>query len=175
MQRDEERSEKEKIGLDTISEKRARGRPWRMRFSEIAGRSEHFRGILNQVWERLWPLLSTASTTEEVVESFEKGASPYERNFTPHLAELTLRVIREPLFPKRGRSQANFLADSLAGLGVIVPRRSRDICAGERARVKKEHHILRYEFYVECSCGYNGPSRNHACQKCGAKIEYFLH
>jgi len=29
---------------------------------------------------------------------------------------------------------------------------------------------LRFEYYVECSCRYKGPSLDHACPKCGAKI-----
>ena len=158
--------------LDNISQKRRRGPKPEMPFTEIAGRSDSYRGILNQVWERLWPLLSNADTTEKVIEAFEKGANPYERNFVPDLAELTLRVMREPLFPKRGKAQANFLADSLAGVGVVSPRRSRDICAAERARMKSQHHILRHEYYVECSCGYKGPALNQACRKCKAQIEF---
>ena len=159
--------------LDTFSEKRGRGRPATVRYSEIVGRADNFRGILDQVWNRLWPLLSNADSKEKVIEAFEKGANPYERNFVD-LAGLTLQVLQESTLPSRRKSRINFLADSLAALGVVVPRRSRDICAAERARLKQQHHIVRYEFYVECSCGYQGPSRDHACRKCGAKIEHFL-
>src|SRR5437867_6072956 len=70
--------------------------------------------------------------------------------------------------------QINFLADSLAGTGIVSPRRSRDICAAERAKEKRTHRIIRFEFYVECSCGYKGPSENHACRKCGATISFPL-
>ncbi len=62
-----------------------------------------------------------------------------------------------PLFPAptdfgplRREAQINFLADSLAGRGLVSPRRSRDICAQERATEKRRHRIIRQEFYVEC-------------------------
>jgi hypothetical protein len=167
-------SESEKKGLDTFSEKRGRGRPATVRYSEIVGRADNFRGILDQVWERLWPLLSNADSTDKVIEAFEKGANPYERNFVPQLAELTLQVLQESTFPKRRKSLIHFLADSLAGLGTVTPRRSRDICAAVRAKEKRTHRIIRFEFYVECSCGYKGRSENHACRKCGATISFPL-
>ena len=109
-----------------------------------------------------------------MTKAFQDGARPYDQNFVPSLSALTLQVLRESTLPKRRKPLQRFLADSLAGVGVVTPRRSRDICAAERAKAESEHHILRYEFYVECSCGYKGPSINHACRKCGAKIEHFL-
>ena len=69
-------------------------------------------------------------------------------------------------------TQSSCLSDSLAGLGWISPRRSRDICERERAKGKRAHHIIRYEFYVECSCGYKGRSRKYACPNCGAEIVF---
>jgi len=81
-------------------------------------------------------------------------------------------ALASSLFPKRRQPQINFLADSLAGLGLVTPRSSRDICEKERARLKRAHHIIRYEAYVECSCGFKGRSHNHACRKCGAKIDF---
>jgi hypothetical protein len=147
-----------------------RGRPATVVPSQVYGRAENFRENLHQVWDRLWPLLSKAQTEEEVTKAFQDGARPYDRDFVPSLAALTLQVLRETTLPKRQKSLQRFLADSLAGVGVVTPRRSRDICAKERAKRKRAHHILRYEFYVECSCGYKGHSKNHACLKCGAKI-----
>jgi hypothetical protein len=116
----------------TVLAKRGRGRPARVRPSEIRGRADNYRFIFSQVWERL-----------------------HDRKF-----------------PKRRQAQINFVADSLAGLGRIAPRRSRDICADERAKAKRAHHIIRYEVYVECSCGYKGRSRNHACPKCRTRIDF---
>jgi hypothetical protein len=152
---------------------RGRGRPPKIRASEVYGRAENWRDILDQVWGRLWPLLSNAQSEAEVTRAFRDGARPYDQNFVPTLAGLTLRVLRESTLPKRRKPLQRFLADSLAGVGVVTPRRSRDICARERAeRAKRDsaHRILRYEFYVECSCGYKGRSKNHACPKCGAEI-----
>jgi hypothetical protein len=152
---------------------RGPGRPPKIQASEVYGRAENWRDILDQVWGRLWPLLSNARSEEEVTKAFQDGARPYDQNFVPHLSGLTLRVLRESTLPKRRKSLQRFLADSLAGVGVVTPRRSRDICAqerAERAKRAKAPHILRYEFYVECSCGHKGHSKNHACPKCGAKI-----
>lgn len=140
-----------------------------MRFTEIRGRADNFRGIFGQVWERFWPLFSQAEADEQVVRALEEGANPYHRDFVP-LAALALRARRERKFPKTRAAQINFLADSLAGVGVVSLRRSRDICERERADAKRATYIIRSEFYVECSCGYKGPSRNHACPKCRAKI-----
>jgi len=147
-----------------------------MRPSEIMGRAGNYRWILDQVWDRLWPLLSKALNEEDVIKAFQEGASPYAQNFVPGLATLALIVIREPRFPKRREPQIGFLADSLAGVGVVTPRRSRDICQKERAmqRQKSPHHIIRHEFYIECSCGYKGPARDNACRECGAEIPLSL-
>jgi len=153
---------------------RGRGRPPKIRSSEVYGRAEHWRGILEQVWDRLWPLLSNAHSEGEVTKAFQDGACPYDQYFVPSLSALTLQVLRESTWPKRPKAMQRFLADSLAGVGVVTQRRSRDICAQERAKRKTAHHILRYEFYVECSCGYEGHSKHHACPKCGAEISFPL-
>jgi hypothetical protein len=166
------RAKAAKIRLDTVSEKRGRGPHARMRPSEIAGRADNNRWIFNQVWDRLWPLLSEAQNEEDVIKAFQEGASPYDRGFMPSLAGLVIKVMNEPKFPKRRKPRINFLADSLAGVGCVAPRRSRDICEEERAKAKRAHHIICYEFYVKCSCGYKGQSRNHSCPKCGATIDF---
>jgi hypothetical protein len=148
----------------------SRGRPPKIRADEVYGRAENWRDILDQVWDRLWPLLSNARTEGEVTKAFQDGARPYDQNFVPGLSALTLQVLQEHTLPKRREPLQRFLADSLAGVGVVTPRRSRDICAQQRAKRKRAHSILRYEYYVECSCGYRGRSKDHACAKCGAKI-----
>ena len=161
-----------KIYLTGFHEKRGRGRPSTIHASEVLGRSQDFRLSLSQVWDRLWPLLSKATTEAEVVQAFEDGANPYHEKYVPSLAGLILQILREATFPNRRKSQINFLAESLAGLGIVSPRRSRDICAEERAKEERAHRIIRYEYYVECSCGYQGHSRDHGCPKCGTKIEF---
>jgi len=154
------KAKKPKIALDKVFKKRRRGRPAKVRPPEIRGRADNYRIILNQVWDRLWPLLSKAGVEADVVKAFQEGANPYAREFVPSLSNLVLEVLHDRKFPKRRQAQINFLADSLAGLGRIAPRSSRDLCGKERAKAKRAHHILRYEFYVECSCGYRGKSRN---------------
>jgi len=166
------REKRAKNSLDKVFKKRGRGRPARVNPSEVRGRADNYRFILNQVWERLWPLLSKTQAEADVVEAFQQGATPYAREFVPSLSNLVLEVLHDRKFPKRRQAQINFLADSLAGLGRIAPRRSRDICADERTKAKRAHHIISYEFYVECSCGYRGKSRNHACPKCRARIDF---
>ncbi len=141
--------------------------------SEVAGRSQNYRYIFNEIWDRLWPLLSKAENAEDVIAAFQTGASPYTQNFLPSMAGLILNVVRDPDFPKEQRgAQVNFMADSLAGLGDVTPRRSRDICSEERAKAKHATHIVRYEYWIECSCSYKGKSRDHVCPKCGAKISF---
>jgi len=163
---------KPKKPIDTFSKKRERGRPRKVVPSETRGRADNYRLILSQVGDLLWPLLSQAQTQEDVIEAFDEGASPYAREFMPALAGLVLEIMRERKFPERRQPRINFLADSLAGRGWVSPRRSRDICATERAkaRTKSKHKILRREFYIECECGYKGPARDNACRKCGAEI-----
>lgn len=158
--------------IDTFSRKHERGRPRKAIPSETRGRADNYRGILSQVWDRLWPLLSEAQTQQDVITAFDAGAGPYTREFMPTLAGLVLEIMGERRFPERRQAQINFLADSLAGRGWVCPRRSRDICQKERAKDLPEspHKIIRKEFYVECACGYKGPARDNACRKCGAQI-----
>ncbi len=160
--------------LDTFPEKRGRGRPPRIVPSTVWGRAENYRTMLAEVWPKLHkPLLVIETGREEdVVRVFENYAEPYAQDFVPGLASDILRAIHEPKFPRRPKAQINFLADSLAGRPNVEPRRSRDICGKERAkkRAKSPHKILRKEFYVVCSCGYQGPAQNDACPACGAQI-----
>jgi hypothetical protein len=139
--------------------------------SAVVGRADNYRGLLPRLWDELESPLLTAQTENDVIKAFQI-AQPGGHEF-PSLAPLILTAIRDPNFPKRRKARINFIADSVAGVGLVTLRRSRDICAEERKakeEVKRAHHILRYEYYVECSCGYKGPSENHACRKCGATI-----
>jgi hypothetical protein len=164
-------AKKAKSPLDMVYEKRP-GRREKIRASEVVGRAQNYRSIFDQVWDRLWPLLSGAKNEEDVIKAFQEGAKPYDGVFVPSLAGLVLKVMKEKKFPKQKGPRINFLANSLAGVGVVTSRRSRDICEEERSKVKKTHHIICYEFYVACSCGYKGRSRNHACPECGARIDF---
>jgi hypothetical protein len=159
--------------LDRFSTKRGRGRPIKVVPTAVTGRAWNYRDLLPRIWNELEGPLLAAKTTDDVVKAFE-AAMPGSNEFPP-LAPLILEVIQDPHFPKRQKARINFLADSVAGIGLVTPRRSRDICAEERAakeEAKRAPYIIRYEYYVECSCGYIGPSENHACRKCGAKIMF---
>lgn len=158
--------------VDAFSENRGRGRPNHVLHSEVIGRAENYRGIFGQIWSELRGPVIAANRAGEITEAFEKHAPAYAREFVPRLAQDILNVIRDPKFPKRANPQINFLAESLAGRPNIEPRTSRDICSKQRAkeRAKSPHNIIRKEFYVECSCGYEGPALNNACRKCGAEI-----
>jgi hypothetical protein len=175
MAKREETTPKLVLPLDTFS-KRPRGRPRKVNPSEIRGRAYNYRRMLDQVWDRLWSLLAQAHTEEDVIRAFDEGASPYTQEFIPALAGLILEVMHERRFPQRREPRIHFLADSLAARGMARPRRSRDICANERAKQdnKSPHKIIRKEFYVECECGYKGPARENACRKCGAEIPLSL-
>jgi hypothetical protein len=152
--------------LDIESGKRGRGRPG-VRATEIQGRGDHYRIIFGQIWERLREPLLKARTKEEVAKVVEEYGSLCSQEFVPALSSLILKVIREPKFPKKPKAQTGFLADSLAGRGRISPRRSRDICERERSKSKNEHHIIRQDFYIECTCRYKGPALHGRCPKCG--------
>ena len=165
------RKKTEKIAknlLDRFSVKRGRGRPAKVVASAIKGRADNYRGILPRIWNELGPLLLNAQTEDDIIKAFQI-AQPGGNEFPP-LAPLILKVVKDPKFPKRQRARINFLADSVAGVGLVTPRRSRDICAKARTVAEQSHHILRYEYYVECSCGYKGRSEGHACRKCGARV-----
>jgi hypothetical protein len=161
---------KPQIPLDTFSEKRGRGRPG-VRTSEIGGRASNYRVLFRNIWDAAGEPLLQAKTEEEVIQAFAKAGESYVNEFR-YMAPLVLRVLSDRRFPVRRDAQIGFLADSLAGLGRVSPRRSRDICLDERAkeRQRSKYKILRREYYIECSCGYEGPARNDACPKCGAEI-----
>lgn len=155
-------------GLDSFSaNKRGRGRPPKVRPSEVYGRALNYRTIFSQVWDKLGePLLKTTSEIE-VIQVFQTHAPQYSREFVPSLVLLILEVVHHPKFPKRHDPQINYLADSLAALGRVTPKRSREIVAQELAeeRAKQKHLVLRREFYIECTCGYQGPAYKGKCPR----------
>jgi len=155
-------------GLDSISaNKSGRGRPPKMRPSEVYGRALNYRTIFGQVWDKLGePLLNTTSEAE-VAQSFEAYAPQYAYEFVPLLVRLIFEIVHHPKFPKRREPQINYLADSLAALGWVRPKRSREIVAHEVAkeRAKLKHRVVRREFYIECTCGYQGPAYKGKCPR----------
>jgi hypothetical protein len=153
--------------LDTFSEKARRGRPG-VPSEEIAGRAINMRYQFESQWEKIGEALLTA-TTPQAVNSLLTGTY-LERDLVPHMARTVLDVMNDPKFPKRTKAQINFLADSLAALGSVSPRRSRDICTAERARKKKQNRIIRQDFYIECTCGYEGPAKHSKCPGCETAV-----
>lgn len=138
--------------------------------STVRGRADNYRVWFGNIWNDLGgPLL--ASQTEEDVVNALRTAIPGNTELVP-FAGLILRVIKASNFPKRRKAQIHFLADSIAGVGLVTPRRSRDICAKERKADAERHQILRYEFWIECSCGYEGHSVGHACARCQTEIVF---
>jgi hypothetical protein len=156
------------FSLDKDSGKKRRGPKPKVVPSWLRGRADNWRSVLPQVWPKLWPALEKANTEAEVLAALD-FARPYQDYFVSHPA-LILSILKDSKFPTSDRGRINFLADSAAGFGVVTPRRSRDICAAERAAARKKGQILRYEYYIECSCGYKGHSTGHGCPDCEAAI-----
>jgi hypothetical protein len=159
------------LAIDRFSEKRERGRPRKIQPHWVRGRADNYRYVFNQIWDRVGPHLVKSKTRDDVLASFrETDIGGYALEFV-RMADFILKIVQELDFPKsRREAQINFLADSLAGEGSVTPRSSRDICARERARIQNAHKIIRYEVWIECSCGYKGRSRNLACPKCEAEV-----
>lgn len=155
-------------GVDSFFEnQKKRGRPQKVRPSEVYGRALNYRGIFERVWDKLRePLLKTTADAE-VTQAFESHGQPYTREFVPALAGLVFKVVHHPKFPKRREPQIRYLADSLAAYGRVTAKRSREIVAQELAkeRAKLKHHVMRREFYIVCSCGYEGPAYKGKCPK----------
>jgi hypothetical protein len=167
---------KAKKTLDTFSQKRPVGRPGRARPSEVSGRSHNLRLQFDQIWNAVGETLLAAQTAEEVLKALDLAGQYWREQLGPGtIPSLILKILRDPKFPKKRRQQQiNFLADSLAAWGSVSPRRSRDICEEERRKETKAHHIIRREYYVECSCGYHGPAKDNTCRNCGAEVPAFL-
>jgi hypothetical protein len=157
--------------IDTYSKKRSRGRPQKIPRAWVTGRAFNSRIGLSQVWPKLCDPLLAAQTEDQIIAAFENHGQPYSGDYVRQAPDI-LALIRDPSFPKRPKAQIGFLADSLAGRPSVEFRTSRDICVRERARerAKSPHKILRKEFYIECSCGYEGPARDNACRSCSAEI-----
>ncbi len=135
--------------IDTFSGKRGRGRPYKIRASEVSGRAYNYQLIFSQIWDVAGEQLVRATTEEEITKALEHTSQKAE---FVHIIPLVLKVLCDREFPKRNKkARITFLADSLAARGTVTPRTSRDICARERKRERKKstHRIIRREFYIE--------------------------
>jgi len=147
------------------SKKRGRGRPANIEPTVVVGSANTYHGWFEQFWSKLGPRLLDARCAEDITRAIDENATDVSASLVPH-SELILQIVRDPKFPAvRSASQIHFLADSLGGQGLVKPRRSREICAEERSKVR--HVIVRQEYYIECSCGYKGPALDGACRECG--------
>jgi hypothetical protein len=155
----------QKKSSEKPNEKRGRGRPPHIDHSIAVGQADHYRVVLLQFWPKLGPRLLAAQSPEEIVRAIHEDAVGISGSLVP-FSELILKILRDRKFPRtRSKSQIHYLADSLGGQGFVTPRRSREICAEERTKVR--HVIVRREYYIECSCGYQGPALDAACRNCG--------
>jgi len=145
--------------------RRRRGRPVNIDPSVVVGSADTYRLWFEQLWSQLGPLFLAARSAEDITRAVQENAPDVSVSLAPH-SELILKIVRDPKFPAvRSASQIHFLADSLGGQGLVKPRRSREICAEQRSKVR--HVIVRQEYYIECSCGYKGPALDGACRECG--------
>jgi len=143
-----------------------RGRPRDADPHFVVGLANVLRTQLAQAWPILGNQLLAAKTPEEVMSVLKKDRGQIgglkDLDFSKRVFEI---INDDPNFPRvRVKSQISFLADSLGAGGLVTPRRSREICAIERTKVK--HKIVRREFYIECTCTYRGPALNGGCPEC---------
>ena len=168
MRKSKKVKKKSQNSLDRFSGKRKRGRPPTIPPSFVRGTADSHRLWFERNWDELAEPLLTAWSEQEVTNALKRGDLGHEGYL--RLSRVILTVLKDSKFPKRKKAQIKFLADSIAGGDVVTPRRSRDICAEERQADARRHTIVRYEYWIECSCGYKGRSENHSCKRCGAVL-----
>lgn len=160
-----------KNALDTVLEKKPKGRKRRIDPRWVVGSADTYGVQFSNAWPKLGDQLLAAGAPEEVLSVLEQAGGLISGTIDLKFSTRVFEIIHDSKFPRaRVKSQIRFLADSLGGSGTLSFRRSRDVCAEERAKAERANHIVRYEYYVECSCGYEGHSQNHACRNCGAPI-----
>ena len=145
--------------------RRVKGRPARIDPNIVVSSADAFRAWFHQFWPKLGPRILRAKSSEDIERAIKEDTPTISEGLMQHSA-LILTVVHDRRFPRaRTESQIHFLADSLGGQGFVTPRRSREICVKERAKVRNV--IVRREYYIECSCGYKGPALDGACRECG--------
>jgi hypothetical protein len=148
-------------------EKKRRGGQRKVDPQIVLGNADALREQFSYAWQRLGNELLAAGSAAETWDVVKSGKGIIN-NMDFLFAERIFQILHDPKFPRlRVKAQIHFLADSLGASGLVTPRRSREICAAERAKVR--HVIVRREYYIECTCGYKGPARNGACDICGTR------
>jgi hypothetical protein len=154
------------MSANKSSPKKRRGRPRKVDPHHVVVTANLFRTQFSRAWPTLGEQLLAARSSQRVMGVLKKYGEMISGLKDLDFSTRVFEIIRDPLFPRvRSKSQIRFLADSLGADGLVKPRRSREICAKERKKVR--HKIVRRDYYIECSCGYAGPALNGACQKCG--------
>jgi len=163
-------------GSGTNPKKNNRGRKRSLPWSTVTGRASNYEFQLGEVWHKLGIPLLAATTEEEVTKVFDQFGQPYARDFVPRLSSDILLLLKDKDFPQRPIPRIKFLARSLAGRSTLSFRSSRDICEAEARREKRKspYRILRREFFIECSCGYKGPTLDNDCPDCAAQPQLSL-
>ena len=150
--------------------KETRGRKRRIHAENVVRAANDLFRILEFCKDQIdWDKLEIAKTEEEAATAFERVPSPYRERLNLWLAAIPEWAL-EGKFPKTNLDRKmRHLADSVAAEGFLTPRRCRDVCLEERKRQAQLGMILRREFYIECSCGYQGPAKGGGCRQCGTK------
>lgn len=145
-----------------------RGRKRRIHPENVVRAANDLLKILGVCRDQIdWGKLEIAKTEEQAASAFERVPSPDRERLNLWLAAIP-EWAQEGKFPKSNLDRKmRHLADSVAAEGFLTPRRSRDVCLEERKRQAQLGMILRREFYIECSCGYQGPAKGGGCRQCG--------
>jgi hypothetical protein len=160
-----------KLQLTQIGKKR--GRKSQVRVSEICNRAYDFKLILEGDRKRINWVQLLAAVSEEDLQVALKETQGRARERLLYKPEIFLTALKDKKFPKLDRdAQEQFIADSLASEGLVSVRRSRDIVQRDRSLRKQRGKIVRREFYIACTCGYEGPGFHDACPTCGAQVSY---
>jgi len=140
---------------------------------QIRGRGHHMCQVFELIKDHLdWNLLARAQTASDIRSAFTPAAMVYRTTLAVS-DEFLLLAVQEKSFPKTLRGRVGFLGRSCANWGRTSPRRSRDLFE-EAERLAKtpppKGRILRQEYYIVCSCSYEGPAFHGACPRCSAKV-----
>ena len=155
-------------GLEFGPRKRPRGRPKGVHMREVVNRASHYAAVLKHSWDVLGQALADGSK-DEILTALERIDGNNRQDLT-QLIPVILQVRKERTFPTRPKAQIRFFAESLAARGIVSPRRSRDICGEFRRMEEKQHTIIRQDYYIECTCGYQGPAHRGTCPACKTSI-----
>jgi len=155
---------------EVLVKKPQRGRPPTVNRGEISNRAYYWGQTFEREWEELQRALLSSKTEIEIKNALKESHSNLADDLA-HLTPLILEVRKETTFPKTRKAQIKYFAESLAALGAVSLRRSRDICADVRKH--PIHQIIRRDYFIECSCKYQGPAYRGSCPKCGtSKVSY---